>query len=309
MADPPDWLIVQYNPFSYGRWGYNPYLPAAVNLLRRRTGIRVALMIHEAFVSPSSWKNAILTTWQRWQWWSLCHASSVVFTSVEEFGRTVRTVFPRKRVVHLPVGSNVPVCPIGAAQARFRLGIGPNETVLGLFGTNHISRLLAPVRASIARLKADGRKPLLLYIGPDASATMSLLPDCRTLADGPLPENEVSRRFAAMDVYLAPFSDGVSTRRTTVMTALQHGVPVVGMRGRLTDQVLQAADGTGLLLCDVEDQHGFAAAVVRLAANPELRSGLGRGGAELYDREFNWPTMASRLIAALEAESSVPPVV
>src|SRR5437773_504456 len=37
-TDRPDWLLLQYNPFSYGRWGWNPYLPQVLCGIRRSRG-------------------------------------------------------------------------------------------------------------------------------------------------------------------------------------------------------------------------------------------------------------------------------
>src|SRR5437016_1775707 len=40
----PDWLLLQYNPFSYGRLGFNPHLPLAIRAAQRRCpGLRFAL--------------------------------------------------------------------------------------------------------------------------------------------------------------------------------------------------------------------------------------------------------------------------
>ena len=50
-ADPPDWFVLQYNPFAYGKWGRNGHLPRLLWGIRRqlpRTG--VAVMFHERHV-------------------------------------------------------------------------------------------------------------------------------------------------------------------------------------------------------------------------------------------------------------------
>ena len=49
--DRPDWVLLQYNPFSYGRWGWNPHLPRVMRRIKRDApGTRLALMVHEPFV-------------------------------------------------------------------------------------------------------------------------------------------------------------------------------------------------------------------------------------------------------------------
>lgn len=50
-ADAPDWVLLQYQPFSYGRWGLNLHLPLVMRQIKRRCpGTRFALMMHEPFV-------------------------------------------------------------------------------------------------------------------------------------------------------------------------------------------------------------------------------------------------------------------
>jgi len=112
-TDTPDWLLLQYNPFSYGRWGLNLDLPLVIrDIKRRQPFIRIALMGHEPFVPISNWRSAIMTTWQRWQLWMLGRSADVVFFSIQPWARKFQTWWPNKPVLHLPVGSNIPRLPI-----------------------------------------------------------------------------------------------------------------------------------------------------------------------------------------------------
>ena len=118
-------------------------------------------------------------------------------------------------------------------------------------------------------------------------------------ADGPHPAEEVSRRLAAIDIFLATYSDGVSTRRGAMMAALQHGLAVVGTLGHHTDAELSAAHGEALWLVPINDPKAFDAAVVRLAEDEGARSALGRRGRQLFDRRYAWPAIARQMLAAL----------
>ena len=74
------------------------------------------------------------------------------------------------------------------------------------------------------------------------------------------PADEVSRRLSAADLNLSAFIDGVSTRRGSLMAALQHGVASVGTRGYLTDQMLLNEDGSMARLPDLRgfcEKHGL----------------------------------------------------
>ena len=305
-ADPPDWVLLQYNPFSYGRWGLNLHLPRVMRQIKRDLpGTRFALMVHEPFVPINNWKNAAMTTWQRWQLWSLGRTADVVFFSIEPWARKFTPWFPARPVLHLPVGSNIPLVPIARAEARARLGI-PNETVVfGLFGTAHDSRLLGPVSGAMDLARKAGRDALVLYIGPHGQVVRKALGvDMPFRDDGRLSPDEVSLRFAALDLYFAAYADGISTRRTTLMTGLQHGAAIIGTRGHLTDSMLKQEDGRAFLLADSDAPDESNRHALCLMENVSLREQLGREAQRLYQAEFAWERIAARLLDAMKEYSS-----
>ena len=300
IADHPDAILVQYNPFAYGRWGLNIDLPRALKCIRRHApSIPIIVMMHETYVPVTNWKFAIMTTWQRWQFFQIGRAADAVCFSIQPWADQRRDGFCRGSVYHLPVGSNVPREPITRDEARVLLGIEDDELVLGVFGTAHVSRLMEPLRSSARAVAATGRRVRVVYIGPHGEAVRDALGDLPLIADGPHPADEVSRRISAMDVFLATYADGVSTRRGAMMAALQHGVPVVGTRGHHTDPELIAVDGNALLLAPAGDISAFDAAVLRLASNPSLRDEIGAQGAQLFNRRYAWPAIAANLMEIL----------
>jgi glycosyltransferase involved in cell wall biosynthesis len=99
---------------------------------------------------------------------------------------------------------------------------------------------------------------------------------------------------------LLPLADGLSTRRSTLISALAHRLPVVGLRGRNTDQVLlDAADA--LVLTPVGDPAAFTLAAVELSKQPERMREIGEAGRRLYEDRFDWPVAAARIAEALAA--------
>lgn len=95
------------------------------------------------------------------------------------------------------------------------------------------------------------------------------------------------------------FTDGVSTRRTTLMAGLAHGLPVVGLSGTSTDTVLRRHP-EALILTPVGDREAFARAVLAITSNVACLAAAGRAAQELYATEFDWPVIARRLMAVLE---------
>ena len=302
--DGPDWVLLQYQPFSYGRWGLNLHLPQVMRRIKRgKLGTKFALMVHEPFVHVHNWQSAIMTTWQRWQLWNLGRTADVTFVSIDPWARRLQRWFPGKPVLHLPVGSNLPHMPISRNEARARLGIPDGTIVLGLFGAMHYPQMRDWVRSAAEAVCQSGQEVLVLYAGSHGKALRDSLGTIPSLAEGPLPGEEVSRRLAAVDIYLTPLVDGVSTRRTTLMAGLQHGLPIVGMKGHSTDEMLLQQDGTSFLLADVLDPAQFSAHVRSLVEQPTRRQQLGKAARSLFEQHFTWGRISNSLLIKLRLVS------
>jgi len=260
---------------------------------------RLAVMVHEAYMPFVNWKFAIMTTWQRLQFRQICRAAHMLFFSVAQRAEKHRHLFPGKPMFYLPVGSNIPLMPTAREQSRQLLGLTDDVVVLGVFGTFHPERLFGHIKRAAEAVAASKRKVMVLYLGPHGDPVRSALAGVRCLSEGRLDGADISRRLAAVDIFLAPYEDGISTRRTTMMVGLQHGLPTVATRGYNTDRLLLDADGSAFLLAGVQDVGGFCRQVLRLLDDAELRRRIARGGQELFEADFSWPVIAGRLIAQL----------
>jgi len=296
-----DLALVQYNPFLYGRWGFAPGLVVELWRLRlRRHRPRLAIVVHEPFVPMTGWRWTLMGLWQRAQLAAACAACDLVFVTIEAWAKAISWMRPRRPTVHLPVGSNLPYRREAASSERARLGADERTIVIATFGHRNGGRSPEHVSAAIAAIVAAGARPMLVALGADGG-----LPDLPesipTDVPGRLSGEALSARVAAADIFLAPFLAGLSTRRTSTMVALQHGVAVIGTDGRMTDSVLRNA--RGLRLVPVERVDEFAAAAADLASNPEKREAIGRAGRALYEERFDWPVIAARLLAAVEQDT------
>jgi glycosyltransferase involved in cell wall biosynthesis len=176
------------------------------------------------------------------------------------------------------------------------LGLDEDCLLVGLFGTSHPSRMLSLSGAAIREMAVQFPRISIMYIGPHGDAYRSALGEVPFADEGFLPEEAISQRFHAMDIFLTPFVDGVSTRRGSMMTALQHGVATVGTLGSNTDSVLRAHNGEALLLAGVNQTRDFIDACLSIAADARLRDELGRKGRELYERNFGWSIVSMTML-------------
>ena len=313
-ADPPDWFVLQYNPFSYGVWGLNLSLSGVLSSIRRRhPHTHISMMVHEPFVPLESFRFAVMATWQRWQLYKLGQACDIVFFSIENWAEQFRSWFPNCHVHHLPVSSNIPNVGASRASVRSQLGYAETDFVVGVFGGGHFSRLLPFVRRAVTVLRERSVPARVLYIGAASEKVRRVLQDHYVHDAGRLPAEDVSRHFAAMDLYLAPFRKGVSSRRGSFLVALQHGVASVSTRGIHTGPELAAHDGSAFLLAPDDSPEAFAQQTTVLAFDADTRRAVGTAGRALFESVFDWPILSHRLMdhlytaAADSTPASAPP--
>ena len=294
-----DAVIVQYNPFSYGRWGVAPWLPRRLAQLQgARRAPLIATMVHEAVVEAKDLRHGAMSVWQRAQFRAVLQRSDLVFAATETLAARVRRTVARLEVQHLPVGSNLPDARDRRHEGRERLQTGPGDVVLATFGTDHPSRLPGWIAASANAVAESGTSTVLLNLGANPPGVGHLHPGVRMVAPGPLEEEDLAVLLASTDVYLAAFADGISSRRTTFVAGAQQGLAIVAAEGPHTDETLRRAQGA-FVLC--QGQGAFVDASVHLAHDPASRASLGVAARGLYEQRFAWPVVAETVLSSLAA--------
>jgi len=289
-------VIVQYNPFSFGRRGFAPRLPIDMMLLRRRRPhVLRAVMVHEAFVPIDSFKTLIMGLWQRLQLRALLLTVNVVMVTTSSW---IRLLPSGRKATAIPVGSNLPDRRDCREQSRRALGVDDATLVLASFGSDHPSFLLDFVVAAANGVAEQHGAVKLLCLGAGTRPMEGLEPRVELYRPGRQTHDGLAMDLSAADIFLSPLSDGLSTRRTTLMAALQHGLPVVGTEGSRTEPELRGESGA-IEWTSAKDADEFAAVVARLARDAsELRS-RGMEARALYERSFTWERIAHRILAAL----------
>ena len=221
-------------------------------------------------------------------------ASHVVTTIGLTDRRLRRLLFwKRRRIALVPVGTNIPV-RAGGTSRRASDAAGP--VVCTLFG-QPAAMNAAAVAAAGEWARVEGGRVRLRWAGRSRAEIVDfctrrcgLSPDVVEVFDHPAPD-AVSDLLASSDLFLAPLADGVSTRRTTVVAALAHGLPVVGTRGPSTDAVV--GESAACALVPVGAPAELVARLRALAADADARRRMGRAARELYEARFTWETIAA----------------
>jgi hypothetical protein len=285
-------LVVPYNPFMWGRWGFAPALVRDVASVRRlRPRPRIALVVHEPYIPVRDLRSLMMGAWQRAQLGSLLLLADRRFASIEAWARKFSRVRPTS---HLPSGSNLPDARKHRASVRRELAL-ENALVVATLSGGHPSHLTGYVEAALTRLYREGIRTVFLQLGAGA-ADVAVPAGIRCERFGFQPADRLGALLAAADLLLTPFVDGVSTRRSSFMAGLCEEVAVVATHGPLTDPMLI---DRGLELVRVGRPDLFAERAGELAVDGDRRAHAARAGRELFEAEFTWDAIAMRLVEGL----------
>lgn len=300
-----DELALQYNPFSYGRWGFAPGLLAELLSARRRGVLRrLVLVVHEPFVRTAGLRNSVMGTLQRHQLAALMHLAHGVLATTEAWLPLLGRVRPSVHVDLVPVGSNMPDQRADRASTRAALGASADTLVVSAFGLAHPHQLVGHVAAAIEVVLRDGHEIVFVSLGEAPDELALRHPRLRIVRPGAQDATSLAQLLAAADLFLAPYRDGVTARRTTLMAALQHGLCVVTTEG--TGPHDRALGEPALAVVPLSERSAFAAASRALAGDVEARRRVGAAARELYEERYAWEVIATRFAQALGHSRAAP---
>ena len=291
-----DWLIVQYNPFSFGNRGYAPGLITALRSVR----IPIACIFHETFAIPlwPPWQHIVMRLWQYPQFVSLVRIGRCHFVATERWLAQVRQ-WANGSSILLPVGANLPLCTLTKSEARKRLGLNPDALILGVFGFAHQSKRTEWIGGAARRIHARFSQTEVLSIGQVGQWVRGACGETPVHDHGFLPGPEVSLRLRAMDLFLAPLKDGISGRRGSIVAALQHGLPICSTVRNYTDTFLKNFASPAFSLVPHDNQELFSEEALRMAEKALQQPNFGHELKEFHDRHFAWPVIAEQMATGL----------
>jgi len=299
----PRRLLVQYVPHAFGWNALN--IPFCLWLLSRRKD-SVWVIFHEV-AFPLGRKQPlshnVLGVGTRLMALLVARAAERIFVSIPAWEDLLKQFAPATHAITwLPVPSNIPVVddPSGVAATRSRYASG-GRSLVGHFGTygQHIKEMLMGV---LPTLLHDSQDVSVLLLGrksenfcDDLTRRYSSLIG-RVHAVGALSPTDLSRHLSACDVLIQPYPDGVSSRRSSVMAGLSHGLPIVTTVGPLTESLWMKSEA--VTLAAVDDSASVIKTTQRLLADAGERSRMSIAARALYQTRFD----IRHTIAALRGE-------
>jgi glycosyltransferase involved in cell wall biosynthesis len=299
----PRRLIVQWVPHGYGRKGLNV---AFSHWIRRRAlaGDTVDVIVHEPFVDffGGSWRQPFAALIQRYMTWTMMRAAARVWLTIPGWESRLRLYAGAKlKTAHtLPVPGTIPPVRDASNVARVRQRLLEGRTrLVGYFGAGG-SYAFDAIRTAIGELARQDTALVCIGRGSDVMSQELQAVAGRAIAvsgTGVLQRDEVSLHLQACDALLQPYPDGVSGRRTTTISALQHGVPVATTIGWLSEAFWNDTSAVEGVSASAPSALGLA--VLRLL-EPTRNTAARAGAVELYRERFD---PERTMIALLNAAS------
>ncbi len=205
---------------------------------------------------------------------------------------------PRAKLVVIPNGARTPAPQLTNSEARARLGLSPDDFVVGA------AARLAPVKrlqdlveaVGVARNQGIPVRAVIAGDGPERAALQSL---ARERANGAI--EFLGQRPDPTDIYFASdvlvLPSELEGQPNMPMEAALCGRPCIGTAIGGTSDII--VDGVTGFLVPVGAPDAIAQKIVQLYANPELARGLGSAALKRAQAEFSAEQMVSRYDAVL----------
>jgi glycosyltransferase involved in cell wall biosynthesis len=252
-------------------------------------------MVHEVNY-PFEWhpKSALMFLSHVIMMYLLLISSEKIFVSTEYFRHQLISKFlwPESKVFRLAVGSNISLVPevkkVTSGKLRF-----------AMFGKLHPAKEVPWLLKTCLHMHRQGLPFDLVYIGESEVELLKTFSEAEKkqvreflIPKGFLSDTEVSRELQQCDLFLSYFSDGLSSRRGSVMAALQNGIEVISSIGPFTDQELKDLPFIHLFTLDKKQ---FQQKLIAFIANYHRRS-LRAQILNFYQDHFSWQKLVNNYL-------------
>ena len=248
IAFNPDTIFIQYVPFLYGRGGINFSFPLWVLFLRIFFKYRIEIYFHELYYPfEMKMKSILMNVSHIIMLLVLGTSAHHILVTTKDFEKQMkRILFFKKYICWLPVGPNIEKYKVdqkACDEFRRKNNISSTDIVLGSFGTFHPSKNYQLIFDILKKIKTEEKVPVkFIMIGQNEAQLLEYLgaEDFKQLkgmviTTGKLDDLEVNVAFAVMDLYLGYFVDGLSSRRGSIMAAMQAGLPIISTLSKTTE--------------------------------------------------------------------------
>jgi glycosyltransferase involved in cell wall biosynthesis len=293
----PQTILVQFVPQLYGLKGANPFFSLLLHALKRN-GFNVVTVAHE-FSSPIELNpNSILRgSAHRLLFRSVVSASSKIISTTPFCLNLLQQRFQTSSSMfhYIPVSSTIVPFLVDERKKemlRAQLNLLPQHFIVATFGSV-IEEGLSTFKRFLTWFANINSEVRYLFMGKGSESLkihMDKNLQDRIHATGEIPGAQITELFAISNLFAVFYPDGASTRRTSLISGLAHGIPTVSNLGILTDSDLIASNAVYLLkdLSDKELDH-----FKKSMEDETFMNSLRQRARSYFEQKLSWPKIAS----------------
>lgn len=243
-------ILIQYVPSLYGNYGgINFGLPLFLLYLKFFKKKHINILVHELYYPfEFHWKSIILHIIHRLMLIFVLNSAKTIFysTSLNKKLGQRHTIF-RADHLHLPVGSSVEIQQTHENKTK--------DISFLLLGGPHPSKRYDLIFETLDEFYNYNETFKLHLVGTNLEElskkyNLSKKSERYTISHGVISDHEISKLMNQCHYLLAYFVDGLTTRRSSVMSALAHGLSVISSKSKNTEGIMIEAPGVKLLPID-----------------------------------------------------------
>jgi glycosyltransferase involved in cell wall biosynthesis len=294
---------LHYQPNLYQHHPQITFLPWLLHRHSARPRVKVVVTLHELAgplfpLLPGPMRRV-------WLLPIVLFSDAVIVTNERDLSMLNRIPGFRRRLRYIPFGPTVDAMEMNKQDkqaVRWRLGIADDEVLLMRFGLIHNLQLgfIPELLQALKHLCMKGHRVKLLLVGGGndesraelTSMARNLGIEGRILMTGHCSPPEISGYLSSADIAIQLYPEGVCEKRTGLLTALLHGLPVVGLGNRHVASLF--INRENIMLTFSSSLNDIAATIEELIADRNLRGTVSKNALGVAAR-FNWALIGKQI--------------
>ena len=297
-----DWVIFQYNGYSYNRFGAPNWLNSFYKKINGLEGTKLCLIVHETFIrEESNWKLRVYRYMQK--------RTLRIATSYADLILTTTHLY-QQQLAEMKRKSELFFTPSNFENYIHELTINDDSTpklVLGTFGNRNPDFLLNVLeilnnRQLTCQFHFIGNyQPKYIKAIKDFAKKFEFITISRS---GKLTDKNIVQHLAKLNAFilLEPVREdgggGLNTKSGASATALCMGIPIFSTKGDFTTPAV-FKENKNYILLDHHDVVKSSEIIYDLVTKPEKLVKIGIKAKELYEQEFAWTRYVDKMLALM----------
>jgi glycosyltransferase involved in cell wall biosynthesis len=285
----PDWVVVQYVPFSFYRFGF-PFWLCVLGVSLRLRGFKIAIFFHEVtdrFYFPDI-KRTISSLLNRLVANTLSLTSNKVWTSIRAYQRCFFVRIPGI----IPIGSNIEFEPLLKRDNH-------EDVVISTFGVRSKAAFQLLIAATKILQEQNTRFKVRILGYQQSHKTIEMTIKGKGLEkyyfiSGFLKEKEIAEYLQTSDIFVnmsevdTKNRGGMCLKSGSLAAAFASGLAIVGFKGDMTDQILE--DKVNVIFSNYSSED-LASQLKQLIQSHDLRTKMQGESLKFYESHLSWPVI------------------